>query len=105
MRDPSRIDQYNMLMRKREAYRRIFYGPDGNLTKDGEIVMRDLRSFCRRKGILVRLIADVKHMLLGSVDPFAMANANGRRKVYDRVIKYLHLPDEKEIQLETADEE
>lgn len=92
-------------MRKREAYRRIFYGPDGNLTKDGEIVMRDLRSFCRRQGILVRLIADAKSMLMGSVDPFAMANANGRREVYDRVIKYLHLPDEKEIQLETQPEE
>lgn len=105
MRDPARIDQYNMLMRKREAYRRIFYGPDGNLTKDGEIVMKDLRSFCRRKSILVRLISDIRLMLMGSVDPYAMANANGRREVYDRILKYLYLPDEKEINLETPDEE
>lgn len=96
---------YNKLMTRRNAYRRLFYGPDGNLTKDGEIVLRDLRTFCRRKSILVRLIQDARSLLLGQTDPFAMANANGRREVYDRVTRHLHLKDETEIQLETPDED
>lgn len=105
MYEDERARALNRLLRKREAYRRLFYGPNGSLTKDGEIVLKDLRSYCRREGILVRLIANVKTMLLGSVDPYQMANANGRREVYDRIMKYLHLSDEKEIQLETPTED
>lgn len=98
-------ERYNKLMAKRNAYRKLFYGPDGKLTKDGELVLRDLRNFCRRKSILIRIITDIKHMLMGPTDPYAMANANGRREVYDRVCRYLYLPDETETQLETPDED
>jgi hypothetical protein len=87
------------LYRKRDAYKRLFLDSDGKLRKDAEIVIRDLRRYCRRGGIIGYRDS------LGRVDPLSMANANGRREVYDRIARYLYLDDRAEVRLEAGENE
>ena len=89
----------NILSRKRQAYVRTFIGENEALKPDAELVLRDLRAFCRAHGIIGYRTAS------GAVDPIAMANANGRREVYDRIMRYLHLPERTETQLDVPKED
>jgi hypothetical protein len=90
---------YNRLKRKKHAYARLFFGPDGKLKPDAELILADLRRYARRSGIIGYRTTS------GAVDPLAMANANGRREMYDRIMRFLHLPDDVEVQLESRSEE
>lgn len=76
------------LFAKRQSYRRMFLRDDGSLTPDGEVIMRDLRKFCRAT-TSTAMMSPIR----GAVDPIAMAIAEGRREVFNRINEYLHLSD------------
>ena len=83
--------QISNILRRKRAYRRMFLGDDGNLTRDGEAVLVDLRRFCRATASTA-----VVSPMSKTVDPIAMALAEGRREVFNRLIAHLYV-DEKTI--------
>lgn len=79
------------ILNRKHAYRRVFMDADGNINSNAEIVLADLRRFCRATSTTV-LVSPVSK----SIDPIAMAMAEGRREVWMRIMGYLHI-DEKQI--------
>lgn len=79
------------IMRRRLAYRRIFFDAEGRINRDAEIVLADLRRFCRATSSTM-----VQSPVSRTVDPLAMAMAEGRREVWNRLMAHLHV-DEKTI--------
>ena len=75
------------LRRRKYAYRRLFLGEDG-LNADGQVVLADLAKFCRANSSTA-IVSPVSR----SVDPIAMAMAEGRREVWLRIAAHLHIDD------------
>lgn len=73
------------LRKRRYAYRRLFLGEDG-LNADGQTVLADLAKFCRANNSTA-IVSPVSR----SVDPIAMAMAEGRREVWLRIMAHLHI--------------
>jgi hypothetical protein len=84
----------NEQSRRREAYRRLFLGDNGEIKPDAQVILRDLKAFCRANGIIGYRTQQ------GTIDPLAMVNANGRREVWDRLMHFLHMPDRKVVELD-----
>ena len=79
------------ILNRKAAYRRTFMDASGNISRDGEIVLADLRKFCRANSTTV-IVSPISK----SIDPLAMAMAEGRREVWLRLIAHLHI-DEKQV--------
>ena len=77
----STILQINRILRRRSAYRATFGSPVGL------DVLADLKRFCGAQTTSVKLGAN------GAVDPLAMAIAEGRREVFNRILAHIHLSD------------
>lgn len=75
------------LRRRKYAYRRLFLGEDG-LNADGQVVLADLAKFCRANSSTA-IVSPVSR----SVDPIAMAMAEGRWEVWLRIAAHLHIDD------------
>jgi hypothetical protein len=94
------IEKLLARIRKRKyAYRRMFLAESGELSPDGEIVLADLKKFCRATASTV-VVSPVSR----SVDPIATAMAEGRREVWLRIMAHLHLEDRAVINLEENEE-
>lgn len=76
------------IFRKRVSYRRIFLREDGELNEAAKVVMADLAKFCRARGSTAMVSPQT-----GSIDPIAMAMAEGRREVFNRINEYLQIND------------
>ncbi len=76
------------LFSRRAAYQRTFLGDDNLPHKDGAIVLADLKRFC----YVERTTAKVS-LATQTIDPMAMAFAEGRREVFMRLIQFLNLDD------------
>lgn len=65
-----------------------FLGVDGRPHPQGRMVLADLKRLSKKNdgGLIVSPITR-------TVDPYATMHANGRREVYDRIIKMLGLED------------
>lgn len=85
------IDQVRKLLFRKQSYRRVFLDADGNVSRDAEIVLADLKRFCRAANSTV-VVSPVSK----TIDPYAMALAEGRREVWNRLMNQLYL-DEKVI--------
>jgi len=68
---------------RRTAFRSCFLAPDGRPSIDGEIVLADLRRFCKA--------ADSSFV---PGDPHATALNEGRREVWNRIMAHLYLSDD-----------
>ncbi|MCE2660921.1 MAG: hypothetical protein LW854_22255 [Rubrivivax sp.] len=79
------------VLRRKLAYRRTFMDAEGRLHPSAEIVLADLRRFCRATGSTMVLSPVSK-----TIDPLAMAMAEGRREVWMRLMAHLHV-DEKQV--------
>jgi hypothetical protein len=79
------------ILNRKHAYRSVFLDADGNVNRNAEIVLADLRKFCRATSTTV-MVSPVSK----SIDPLAMAMAEGRREVWLRLIAHLHI-DEKQV--------
>jgi len=62
------------ILNRKSAYRRTFMDASGNISRDAEIVLADLRKFCRATSSSVMVSPITK-----SIDPIAMGMAEGRR--------------------------
>lgn len=86
------------ILRRRLAYRRLFLNADGDLHRDAEVVLADLRRFCRATGSTA-LVSPVSK----AVDPIAMAMAEGRREVWLRLMAHLHVDEKTVFNLQEED--
>lgn len=76
------------ISRRRLAYRRTFLNANGDLHNDADIVLADLKRFCRATASTATVSPITK-----AVDPIAMAMAEGRREVWMRIQAHLELTD------------
>jgi len=79
------------ILNRKHAYRSVFMDADGNISRHGEIVLADLKKFCRATSTTVTVSPITK-----SIDPIAMGMAEGRREVWMRLMAHLHI-DEKQV--------
>lgn len=79
------------ILNRKSAYRRTFMDASGNISRDAEVVLADLRKFCRATSSTVTVSPVTK-----SIDPIAMGMAEGRREVWMRLMAHLHI-DEKQV--------
>lgn len=86
------------IQKRRYAYRRLFLGENG-LSADGQIVLADLAKFCRATSSTA-MISPVSR----SVDPIAMAMAEGRREVWLRLMAHLHVDERTVFNLNEEDQ-
>jgi hypothetical protein len=84
---------------RRRQYRRLFLDGEGQLTPAAAAVLADLKRFCRAETSTV-VVSPVSK----AVDPLAMAMAEGRREVWNRIQQHLHLPEREISQLKENDE-
>lgn len=87
------------ILRRKMAYRRTFFNADGDLHRDSEIVLADLRRFCRAN-TSTALISPVSK----AIDPIAMAMAEGRREVWNRLMAHLHVNEKTVFNLQDVEE-
>lgn len=92
------MDLLAKLRRRKYAYRRMFLGENG-LNADGEVVLADLAKFCRANNSTA-IVSPVSR----SVDPIAMAMAEGRREVWLRIMAHLHVDERVVFNLNKEDE-
>ena len=81
-------DVVSRLLWRRQSYKRVFLDQDGKPNRDAEIVLADLKKFCRAQSSTV-VVSPVSK----TIDPYAMALAEGRREVWNRLASYLYLDD------------
>lgn len=83
------IDRVTAWLDRRRAYRHTFLrSDDGKPDRATEAVLKDLARFCCANRTTIR-ISPVGR----TIDPMAMAVAEGRREVFMRIAKYIHLTD------------
>lgn len=85
------------ILGRKTAYRRTFLDASGNISRDAEIVLADLRKFCRGNTTTV-IVSPISK----SIDPMAMAMAEGRREVWLRLMAHLHIDEKQVFNLEEA---
>ena len=79
---------WRRVTRRRHAYRHLFLDQDGKLSPIAEIVMADLKRFCRAQTSTAQVSPVSKQ-----IDPLAMAMAEGRREEWNRIVGHLHISD------------
>jgi len=88
---------FERVFRRHQNYRRFFLDGRGNVNPSAEIVLADLKRFCRVETSTVVLSPVTK-----TIDPLALAMAEGRREVWNRIQQYFqrieiaHLKEENE---------
>jgi hypothetical protein len=87
-----------ILWRKR-AYRLTFLDNDGKFNPTAKVVLSDLRKFCRATGSTVVVSPVTKQ-----IDPIAMAMAEGRREVWNRIMAHLYVDEKQVFELTERDE-
>lgn len=80
---------------RRHSYQRIFLTDEKGLKRDAQVVLADLKRFCRAMSSSICVSP-----VTGQVDPVATAAAEGRREVWLRIVAHLHLDDKTTINLE-----
>lgn len=76
------------LLSRTQAYQRTFLGDNGNPNADAAVVLADLKRFCYVERTTARVSPTTQTM-----DPLAMAFAEGRREVFMRIVSFMHLDD------------
>lgn len=77
-----------IIQRRRNAYRAVFQPSGGQLGISQEIVLADLRKFCRATDSTA-VVSRVQQR----IDPIASAVLVGRREVWLRIMHHLHISD------------
>jgi hypothetical protein len=82
------------ILRRKLAYRRTFMTEQGELGPEARVVIDDLRRFCRATGSTA-VISPVSK----TIDPLAMAMAEGRREVFNRIMAHLYVNERQVFEL------
>lgn len=85
------------MLNRSNAYKRVFM-EDGKLTVNGADVLRDLAKFCKAHEPTTR-VSPVTRM----VDPLAMAQTEGRREVWLRLMWHLKMDEADLINMKEDD--
>ena len=93
---------HNLMKNRKQAYRRLFLSNANGNTPigDAEVVLSDLARFCRATKPTLSI-----SRITGNVDPYAMALAEGRREVWNRIMAHLHLEDAVIFNLKETEQE
>lgn len=85
-------DRVRALLKRKHSYRECFQEADGQtVTQSGAYVIRDLARFCGAyKGNAPMSVGK-------TIDPLAMAMAEGRRQVYLRILSQLSVSEQEII--------
>lgn len=77
----------------RLAFIHCFCDANGNIHHDGALVLADLKRFCRinRGGIVVSPVSK-------TVDPYATIYSSGLRDAYLRIIGFINLGEDEDIE-------
>ena len=78
------------------AYKLCFCDNEGKLTPQGEKVIASLRDICCAKGELGKDGSPYFYDQLGRFDPCSVAFLQGKRSVFDQIMKHLAL-EEREL--------
>ena len=81
------ISWMRRIIHTRQAYRAVFMPDDKNIGPSAEIVLSDLRGFCRATSTPAVASSD------GKIDPVATGILIGRLEVWHRITSNLHLSD------------
>ena len=84
------------IYRLKKAFDHCFCDDKGQLTKDGELVIAFLRDVCGAKGELGKNGSPYFYDQLGRFDACSVAFLQGKRSVFDQIMKHLAL-DEKQL--------
>lgn len=76
------------ILRRKRAYRTLFLDQDGNVAPQAQLVLADLKKFCRAASSTI-VVSPVSK----TIDPLAMAMAEGRREVWNRLMAHLYIDD------------
>lgn len=82
------------ILNRRRAYRLVLLDGEGKPHRHAEIMLADLRRFCRANTSTAMV-----NPITRSVDPIAMAMAEGRREVWNRIMSHLHVDDNTIMQM------
>lgn len=80
----TRRQYIHRLINRRRAFKAVFQNERGELTADGKIALRELADFCHVKRPSYKVSPRS-----GTIDPLAMAVAEGRREVFLRIARLL----------------
>lgn len=93
------LSNITRILRRKLAYRRLFMDANGDINRDAEIVLADLKRFCRAT-TSTAIVSPISK----SVDPIAMAMAEGRREVWNRLMAHLHVNEKTVFNLQDVEE-
>jgi len=88
------------ILRRKRSYRRVFLDGDGNLGPEAKVVLGDLRRFCRATSSTM-IVSPVSK----TIDPLAMAMAEGRREVWNRIQAHLYVNEKQVFQLQESSDD
>lgn len=88
------------ILRKKLAYKRVFLDGDGNIGPEAKVVLDDLRKFCRATSSTV-MVSPVSK----TIDPLAMAMAEGRREVWNRIQAHLYVHEKQVFELQESSDD
>lgn len=91
-------DIIDKILHRKRSYRRTFLDGNGDLGPDAKVVMADLKRFCRATTSTVMVSPVTK-----TIDPIAMAMAEGRREVWNRIMAHLYIEDKATFELNDKD--
>ena len=92
----SEVSEAKKIYRLKKAFDKCFCDKEGKLTKDGELVIAFLRDRCCAKGEQGKDGSPYFYDQLGRFDACSVAFLQGKRCVFDQIIKHLAL-DEKQL--------
>lgn len=78
-----------LIFTRRMSYRRAFLDEKGGLRADAKPALADLKRFCCADKTTIRVSPTT-----GQIDPYAMAVAEGRREVWNRIQQHLQITDD-----------
>jgi hypothetical protein len=92
----SELKENKKLYNLKRAFSKCFCDQSGGFTKEGEQVIAFLRDICGAKGELGKNGSPYLYDQLGRFDACAVAFLQGKRCVFDQIVKHLAL-DERQL--------
>jgi hypothetical protein len=81
-------DQIYRILRRKLSYQDCFMDQAGNFTLPGKLVIKDLAKFCNMNTSSMRT-----NPVTGNSDPYLTAFNEGKRAVFNRIIKHCYMDD------------
>lgn len=87
-------EQAHRILRRKLSYQECLTDGAGNLTIASGYMMKDLAKFCNANRSSVQA-----SMITGSIDPLSVAFNEGKRAVFNRLVKYCSMTDDQIVKM------